>query len=180
MTGLVEDLLLLSRLESGVPVDRTERVDLAPLLGSLLEGARLNPDAGRLQWETALPSSAEVPGRYEELRRAFGNLIDNASKYTLRRFGDKVGGLLRVTLEPKDGGWLFTIQDNGVGIPPAMLDRIFERFQRAEAHRFRGSTEKGGYGLGLSIARRVAESHKGWIRVESPNEGARFLLWLPA
>ena len=46
-------------------------------------------------------------------------------------------------------------------------------------HRGRGSTEKGGYGLGLSIARRVAESHKGWIRVESPGQGAKFSLWLP-
>ncbi len=179
MTALVEDLLLLSRLESGVPVERTENVDLSPLLASLVEGARLAPEAGKIQWEVSLPRCAETRGRLEELRRAFGNLIDNAAKYTLRRFGDEVGGKIRVSLERKDDGWLFSIQDNGVGIPPAMIDRIFDRFQRAEAHRSRNGDEKGGYGLGLSIARRVAESHKGWIRVESPGEGAKFSLWLP-
>jgi two-component system phosphate regulon sensor histidine kinase PhoR len=180
MTALVEDLLLLSRLESGVPVERTEKVDLGSLLASLLEGARLAPEADQLQWEASIPAVAEVQGRYEELRRAFGNLIDNAAKYTIRRFGTNMGGHVRVSLEPKNDGWLFSVQDNGVGIPPGMLDRIFERFQRAEAHRSRNSDEKGGYGLGLSIARRVAESHKGWIRVESPGEGAKFTLWLPA
>ena len=180
MTGLVEDLLLLSRLESGVPVERSENVDLSSLVASLVEGARLAPEAEKLQWEVSLPPKAETRARQEELRRAFGNLIDNAVKYTLRRFGEGIGGIIRVSLERKDNGWLFSVQDNGVGIPPAMLDRIFERFQRAEAHRSRNHDEKGGYGLGLSIAKRVAESHKGWIRVESPPEGARFLLWLPA
>jgi two-component system phosphate regulon sensor histidine kinase PhoR len=180
MTALVEDLLLLSRLESGIPVERTEKVDLASLLSSLLEGARMAPESEKLRWEASLPGSADVRGRCEELRRAFGNLIDNAVKYTLRRFGTESGGHIRLSLEPKDSGWLFSIEDNGVGIPPAMIERIFERFQRAEAHRSRNNAEKGGYGLGLSIARRVAESHKGWIRVESPGEGAKFTLWLPA
>jgi len=180
MTALVEDLLLLSRLESGIPVERTEKVDLSSLVSSLVEGARLAPEAETLQWEVSLPPGAEIRGRCEELRRAFGNLIDNAAKYTLRRFGDNIGGHIRVSLEQKDNGWLFSIRDNGVGIPPAMVDRIFERFQRAEAHRSRNNAEKGGYGLGLSIARRVAESHRGWIRVESPEEGAKFSLWLPA
>ena len=180
MTGLVEDLLLLSRLESGIPVERTERVDLSSLLASILEGARLAPEASPLQWDASIPAGAEVRGRYEELRRAFGNLVDNAAKYTVRRFGSEIGGHIRVSLEPKDNGWLFSVQDNGVGIPPAMLERIFERFQRAEAHRSRGNDEKGGYGLGLSIVRRVVESHGGWIRVESPGEGAKFSLWLPA
>jgi len=179
MTALVEDLLLLSRLESGVPVERTEKVDLSSLAASLVEGARLAPEAEKLEWEISFPPKAEIHGRAEELRRALGNLVDNAVKYTLRRFGDESGGKIRVALEHKDGGWLFTVQDNGVGIPPAMIDRIFERFHRAEAHRSRNHSEKGGYGLGLSIARRVAESHGGWIRVESPEEGARFLLWLP-
>ena len=133
-----------------------------------------------LQWDVSLPAAAETRGRSEELRRALGNLVDNAAKYTLRRFGDEAGGRIRISLGRKDDGWLFSIEDNGVGIPPEMLDRIFERFQRAEAHRGRGSAEKGGYGLGLSIARRVAESHKGWIRVESPgSRGAKFSLWLP-
>jgi two-component system phosphate regulon sensor histidine kinase PhoR len=180
MTALVEDLLLLSRLESGVPVERTENVDLSALAASLLESAKLAPEAEKLEWETSIPAGAEIRGRREELRRAIGNLVDNAVKYTLRRFENGNGGRIRIQLEPKDGGWLFTVQDNGVGIPPAMLDRIFERFQRAEAHRSRNHSEKGGYGLGLSIARRVAESHGGWIRVESPGEGAKFLLWLPA
>ena len=179
MTALVEDLLLLSRLESGVPVERTEPIDLAPLVASLVEGARLAPEAGMLQWDVSLPAAAETRGRSEELRRALGNLVDNAAKYTLRRFGDEAGGRIRISLERKDDGWLFSIEDNGVGVPPEMLERIFERFQRAEAHRGRGSAEKGGYGLGLSIARRVAESHKGWIRVESPGQGAKFSLWLP-
>jgi two-component system phosphate regulon sensor histidine kinase PhoR len=109
MTALVEDLLLLSRLESGVPVERTEKVDLGPLLASLLEGARMAPEAEALQWEASIPSIAEVRGRYEELRRAFGNLLDNAAKYTIRRFGAEKGGLIRVSLEPKDGGWIFSV-----------------------------------------------------------------------
>ncbi len=180
MTALVDDLLLLSRLESKIPVEEPETLDLADLLSSLVDNLQANPMAESIEIETSLTGPAPFEGRPTDLWRAFGNLLDNAVKYTRKRFGENPGGRVRVSLGRLEGNWEIVIEDNGVGIPPRARDVIFERFHRAEPDRSREETVSGGYGLGLSIAKRVFEAHGGSITTADTTEGARFVVKLPA
>jgi len=180
MTTLVDDLLLLSRLESEVPSEEPEELDLAGLLNSLTENVLANPLAESIQVDSRVTGPAPVNGRPTELWRAFGNILDNAVKYTRKRFLDSPGGEIRVTLGRSKDSWEVVIEDNGIGIPPQAKEIIFERFQRAEADRARAGAPTGGYGLGLAIARRIIESHGGSITVGDSAEGARFTIRLPA
>jgi signal transduction histidine kinase len=111
------------------------------------------------------------------LRRAIGNLLDNAVKYVHQRFGNSSGGRGSIALSDEGNNWTLRVRDNGVGIPPGVADKIFERFQRGEASRSRFG--KGGYGLGLSIAKRIIEAHNGDIFLEPTKEGATFVIRLP-
>jgi len=180
MTALVDDLLLLSRLESEVPSEELQEIDLAGLLDSLAENILAGPLAESIEVETDIAGPAVTNGRPGELWRAFGNILDNAVKYTKKRFQDKPGGKIRMTLAPSGDGWEVVIEDNGVGVPPQAKDIIFERFQRAEADRARAGAPTGGYGLGLAIAKRIIESHGGSITAGDSTEGARFTIRLPA
>ena len=180
MTALVDDLLLLSRLESKIPEEEPETLDLADLLSSLADNLKANPKAEFIDLETDLARPAPFCGRPVGLWRAFGNLLDNAVKYTRKRFGDNPGGRIRVSLGRVEENWEVVIEDNGVGIPPRDRDVIFERFHRAEPDRSREETAPGGYGLGLAIAKRIFEAHGGSITAADTTEGARFVVKLPA
>ncbi len=180
MTALVDDLLLLSRLESKVPSEEPEELDLAGLLNSLVENTLASPLAESIEVERDIAGPAVVSGRPGDLWRAFGNILDNAVKYTRKRFGDEPGGKIRVALGRSEDDWEIVIEDNGIGIPPRAKDIIFERFQRAEADRSREGLPSGGYGLGLAIAKRIFESHGGSITAGESTEGARFSVRLPA
>ena len=104
------------------------------------------------------------------LQRAFGNVVDNALKYT----GN--GGKISISTEETPGWNIVRISDNGIGIPEKELHRIFERFYRVDKSR---SVE--GNGLGLSLAKAYVEIHHGRIKVESiEGEGTTFLISLPA
>lgn len=180
MTALVDDLLLLSRLESEVPSEEPQEIDLAGLLDSLVENLLAGPLTESIEVETDIAGPAVISGRPGDLWRAFGNILDNAVKYTKKRFGDKPGGKIRVTLGRSKGSWEVTIEDNGIGVPPQAKEIIFERFQRAEADRSREGLPSGGYGLGLAIAKRIFEAHGGTVTVGDSAEGARFIVLLPA
>ena len=167
---LSEDLLLLSRSQAGPEPART-RVDLEPLLLEVFDaGARLGQAAGvSVRIEAAAP--APVRGDASALRRALGNLVENAVKYTPR--GGKVG----LGLTADDGAAVVTVSDTGIGFPPADAERIFEPFVRLDAARGR---DTGGAGLGLAIARSVVQAHGGTVSVESrPGAGSRFTIRLP-
>ena len=111
-----------------------------------------------------------IRGDRARLRQVLGNLIDNAVKYSPE------GGEVRVSAAPTNGAVLIAVCDEGPGIPHAQHGRIFEKFGRAEVD---GS--KPGTGLGLFIARSIAEAHGGSLDVSSdPAEGATFTLTLPA
>jgi|FaiFalDrversion2_1042247.scaffolds.fasta_scaffold00772_3 two-component system phosphate regulon sensor histidine kinase PhoR len=170
MARLVEELLELSRLEAGVDAAPPQPVDLPGLLGRAVE--RMAPLAREkgLHLELRLPPSLpSVQGDAERLERALLNLLDNAIKFT------PSGGSVTVAAAEAEGGVLLTVRDTGVGIEPADLPRVFERFYKADRSR-----QQPGAGLGLAIVKHIVEAHGGRVWAESaPGQGATFSLFLP-
>ena len=168
MRGLVEALLALTRGDEGAPLE-IEIHDLAVVAEEAALTARTA--AGERLAVGCLPAKrpVEAPFDRSRIRQAASILLDNAVKYTLE--GGKVTVMVRET-----NGWAeLEVSDTGVGIPEDQLPLVFERFHRADPSR-----TAGGFGLGLSIARQIAEAHGGRIEVESaPNKGSTFTLLLP-
>jgi signal transduction histidine kinase len=145
-------------------------LDLGALLRTVLdEAADARPDASE-HLEYAGPEHVTLTGRTVALKRAFANLIGNAVKY---------GGAARVTLAPPaDGHVTVTVEDDGTGLPPDQLEKVFEPFYRLEESRNR---ETGGTGLGLPIARNIFRAHGGDVALANrPGGGARATVILPA
>ncbi|WP_245600847.1 sensor histidine kinase [Streptomyces sulphureus] len=158
MSGLVEDLLLLARLDAGRPVERTT-VDLVPLLVDAVSDARA---AGpRHRWRLELPETpVEVDGEPARLQQVVANLLANARTHT--PYGTTVTARLR---PPHDGGGArIEIDDDGPGIPPETLPHVFERFARGDASRSRAH---GSTGLGLAIVQAVVAAHGGAVSADS-------------
>jgi two-component system OmpR family sensor kinase len=151
MTALVEDLLLLARLDSGRPLDRAP-VDVTRLLLEAVSDARVvAPDH---RWRLELPDEAvEVIGDEQRLHQVVTNLLTNARKYT------PAGTTVTVSARP--GG--FGVHDDGPGFPPALLPHAFERFARADAARQR----EGGAGLGLALVEAIVTAHGGTVTLTS-------------
>jgi signal transduction histidine kinase len=106
-----------------------------------------------------------------QLRQLFQNLLANAIKF--HRPG--VAPVVHVSARPRDGGWTFAVKDNGIGIEPQYLDRIFVLFQRLHSR-----ADYAGTGIGLAICKKIVERHGGTIRVESePGHGTTFEFTLP-
>jgi two-component system phosphate regulon sensor histidine kinase PhoR len=171
MNRLVEDLLMLSRLEAGETPLAEELVDVVALLTELQAEARAL-SGGRHE----IVGSAEpvrVRGSRDELRSAFGNLVSNAIRYT------PTGGRIALSWRAHDDdGAVFEVQDSGIGIAPEHLPRLTERFYRVDRSR---SRETGGTGLGLAIVKHVLMRHQGRLLVESEEgRGSAFRAWLPA
>lgn len=160
-------LMLTSALDllRGKAVDEAVGpIDMVALLESLTD------DQAESGHEVSLttPASARFAGRPQALRRAIGNLIENALKY---------GAHAAVTLEADDAGVCIVVEDDGPGLPDEELDKVFEPFYRAEPSRNR---ETGGVGLGLAIVRQVARKHGGNVTLTNrPGGGLRAMLWLP-
>ncbi|HET7279877.1 MAG TPA: HAMP domain-containing sensor histidine kinase [Dermatophilaceae bacterium] len=169
MSGLVEDMLLLARLDAGRPLERGP-VDLTHLAVDAVGDAHAaSPDH---VWELELPDEpVEVPGDRARLHQVVANLLANARTHTPP--GTKV-----VTTISLDGTWVkFSVRDNGPGIPESLQDKVFQRFTRGDDSRSRvaGST-----GLGLSIVAAVAEAHGGKVELDSAPGDTTFSVLLPA
>ena len=151
MTSLVEDLLLLARLDAGRPLER-EPVDLTRMLVEAVSDARvLAPDH---QWRLDLPEDAvEVTGDEQRLHQVVTNLLTNARKYT------PAGSTVTVSVRP-DG---FEVHDDGPGFPPGLREKAFERFARGDASRNR----EGGAGLGLALVDAIVSAHGGSVSLAS-------------
>jgi len=171
MERLIDDLLELSRAESGaVPLEK-EEVLLSTFLARVADQHRPSAEQAGKTLEVEAAEGA-FRADLRKLALALSNLVDNALKY-----GKEEG---RVTLSGRIEGdaCLLEVADDGPGISPEHLPRIFERFYRVDKGR---SRELGGTGLGLSITKHIVESHGGSIRVESRlGVGTRFLLRFPA
>jgi signal transduction histidine kinase len=170
MRQLVDDLIDLSRLESGQAVMQRERIDLAGLLRVC---------AGRFAWQLRdadaaiqleLPALPSIEGDGRRLEQAFTNLIDNAVRHTPK------GGSITVRAAAQNGAVRVAVHNTGSYIPPDELPRIFERFFQADPSRTRGK----GAGLGLAIASEVVQAHRGAISASSDQQdGTEFVVTLP-
>ena len=171
MHRLVEDLLDLSRIESGGWRPTPRVVDLAAAArdawSPFTDSAR---DRG-VEFQTDLPASLSIVVDPDALRQVLSNLYDNALRHTPR------GGTITVWAAPAGEGVAVEVRDTGSGIGPAHLPRIFERFYRADPAR---SRDQGGTGLGLSIVKHLVEAHGGRVDAESaPGKGTTIRFVLP-
>ncbi|MBC7945662.1 MAG: phosphate regulon sensor histidine kinase PhoR [Burkholderiales bacterium] len=170
MLRLVDDLLVLSALESEDNRLREERVGLRTLLESIHQDARVL-SAGRHTVTLKLGVEADLRGNERELRSAFGNLVSNAIRYT------PTGGKIALSWRLLNGQGFFTVEDTGIGIERQHLPRLTERFYRVDRSR---SRETGGTGLGLAIVKHVVSRHDATLEVTSePGKGSCFSVRFP-
>jgi two-component system OmpR family sensor kinase len=169
MTALVEDLLLLARLDAGRPLERAP-VDLTRLV---LDGVNDAHAAGMdHRWLLDLPDEPlVVTGDASRLTQVLTNLLANARTHT------PSGTTVTVGLAPSAAGVALTVTDDGPGIPTELLPHVFERFARGSASR---SRETGSTGLGLAIVDAVVAAHSGRVQVTSRPGRTEFTVWLPA
>jgi two-component system OmpR family sensor kinase len=169
MQGLVEDLLLLARIDAGRPLDR-EPVDLSLLaMDAVSDAHAAAPDH---RWELDLPDEpVEVTGDQARLHQVVANLLANARTHT------PAGTRVVTSIEP-DGGWVrVSVRDDGPGIPESLQRNVFQRFTRGDDARNRAG---GSTGLGLSIVDAVTTSHGGRVELSSAPGDTRFTVVLPA
>jgi two-component system OmpR family sensor kinase len=173
MADLVDSLLTLARADEGRFDLMREPVELEPLARDVFETALiLGEDAG-LKVSMPVASNCVVDGDRTRLRQLFLNLITNAIKYTPR------GGEVELSLTASEDEATFTVKDTGIGIAAIDLPNIFDRFYRADRVRSRMS-ERGGFGLGLSISQWIAQAHGGSLSVQSRlHRGSAFTVTLP-
>ena len=171
MERLIDDLLDLSRAESGASPLEKEETSLSAFLSRVAGPYR--PEASRMgKTLDVAAGEGRIRADLRKLALALSNLIDNAMKY------GKDGGRVTLSAHIEGDACLLEVADDGPGISPEHLPRIFERFYRVDKGR---SRKLGGTGLGLSIAKHIVESHGGMIRVESRlGIGTRFTLRIPA
>lgn len=169
MSALVEDLLLLARLDAGRPLERIE-VDLTKMVLESVGDARVvAPDH---RWLLELPAEpVTVIGDASRLHQELANLLSNARKHTPAGTSVTVG-----VAQAADGAAVVTVRDDGPGIPQHLQGSVFERFTRGDSSRTR---ESGGAGLGLSLAQAIAAAHGGDIAVTSRPGDTCFTLSLP-
>lgn len=169
---LIEDLLTSSELESGRAVMNLKPVALRPLVDKVFEDFEARARAREVQLLNRLPPLT-VKADADRLQQVFANLVDNAIKY------GRVGGTTIITAHEREP-WQVEIQvrDDGPGLPPEAVERIFERFYRVDKAR---SRDQGGTGLGLSIVKDIVQAHGGKVWAQSqPGQGTTFCFTLPA
>ena len=168
---LIQDLLTISALESGRIKLNLQPVDLHTLAGKVLtdlHAKAVNKNVELANDVPALVTSADA----NRLDQVFANLVDNAIKYGHANGKVTVGGR-----QLEDGRLELSVHDDGPGIPPEALDRVFERFYRVDKAR---SRDQGGTGLGLSIVKHIVQAHGGEVHVKSElGKGATFFFTLP-
>ncbi|WP_405714820.1 MULTISPECIES: sensor histidine kinase [unclassified Streptomyces] len=172
MTGMVEDLLLLARLDAGRPLG-LENTDLSPVVVDAVSDARAAGESGH-HWRLELPDEpATVHGDPTRLHQVLVNLLANARTHT------PPGTTVTVRVRCAAGGpWVtLEVEDDGPGIPPELLPHVFERFARGDASRSRSA---GSTGLGLAIVQAVVAAHGGRAEVDSVPGRTVFAVRLPA
>ena len=170
---LIEDLLTISKLESGKAALNTHPLGLRELAQRVLDDLKARAAARQVTLRNAIGEMVEASADAARLEQVFVNLVDNAIKY------GRAGGEVVIEANgPRNGMIEVCVRDDGPGIPSEARERVFERFFRADKAR---SREAGGTGLGLAIVKHIVQAHGGAVRVESePGKGAAFIFTLPA
>ncbi len=171
LTRLVQQIIELSRLQGDDPLDEVDPIGVDTLAERAIDRVKVDAADKDVELQFAGDRGLTVLGNQEELVVALGNLIENAIAYSPE------GTRVTVSARAKDDTVDIVVADQGVGIPSAEIDRIFERFYRVDPARARST---GGTGLGLSIVKHVAATHGGEVGVWSvEGEGSTFTLSLP-
>ena len=169
MRSLVEEMLTLARADNMVRTPQFSEVSLSDTAADCaLAFEPVAFEAGKgLEYEIA--GETLVSGDRDQLYQLISTLLDNAIKYGAEK------GTIRLSLQKTDRQARLTVSNPGTPIPPEQLSHLFERFYRADASR----GEKGGFGLGLSIAKTIAEEHRGTLKAESDSLSTRFIFTMP-
>lgn len=173
LVKLIDDLLDISRIATGKVVLQRVRADLRGVIQVALEGSQPMIEAARHHLQLDLPDEPVwVLGDPSRLAQVLSNLLNNAAKYT------PAGGQLRLSLRVEDGEAVIAVADNGVGIPPHMLQRVFEIFTQVNRTLDRA---QGGLGIGLSLVQRLMGLHGGTVSAASAGAdcGSTFTVRLP-
>ena len=171
MRHLLEDLLLLTKLEATSYPASSQPVAVATLLESIKSDAKALSADRRHSFVLEADPDLMLRGSESELRSAFSNLVFNAVKYT------PAEGKIHIRWWHDEQGAHLCVQDNGIGIDSKHLPRLTERFYRADSSR---ASSTGGTGLGLAIVKHVLLRHKGWLEIQSvPGQGSTFICHLP-
>lgn len=169
MAALLSQLLMLARADKGRQVVQREPVDLSELVEMVAETEAEQAEARNITVQTELEPGVMVQGDETLLMRLLINLTENAIRY------GRPGGQVKLTLRRQDGEAVGTVEDDGIGIAPEDLDKIWQRFWQADPAR-----SGGGAGLGLSMVRWIAQAHGGRVTVQSePGKGSIFTFFLP-
>jgi two-component system phosphate regulon sensor histidine kinase PhoR len=172
MEALVQDLLLLSRLENTEADNLQQAVAVHGMLQRMRESALALAPEKQQTIELDVPENARLIANPAELESAFGNLIVNAVKYT------PAHGVIRIHWWQDADGAHLSVRDNGIGIDPAHIPRLTERFYRPDNSRV---TQTGGTGLGLAIVKHVMIRHNGKLEIKSElGRGSNFTCHFPA
>jgi signal transduction histidine kinase len=174
LVRLLDDLMEVSRVTQGQVRLRKEVVDVADAVHAALEASRPFMSAAAHQLELDLPPEpVRVLADPVRLAQVLSNQVNNAAKYT------PDGGRISISARRSRDRAVLEVRDNGIGIAPELLPRVFEKFARLP-----GAVERshGGLGIGLALARTLVELHGGTIEARSEGEGkgARFVVSLPA
>lgn len=170
MARLVEDLLLLSRLDSSATQNTATLLPLDELLEDLSDLYTMRLGDQPLTLITSLKAGAMVKGDPNQLKRLFSNLLENAVKYT------PAPGQIRLSSQRQENSVVVTIADTGIGIAPDNLTHIYDRFWRADEAR----SHQHGSGLGLAIVRGIVQAHQGSIAITSTlHQGTTAQITLP-
>jgi two-component system phosphate regulon sensor histidine kinase PhoR len=171
MTALVEDLLILSTLESSPPPPSKQSILIQPLLNRLVQDAQ-GLSNGKHQIITEFSSQKNLQGDEKEIYSAFGNLITNAIRYTPE------GGKVTIQWQDEQDGAFFAVHDSGPGIAPEHIPRLTERFYRVDRSR---SRDTGGTGLGLAIVKHIVTRHNASLGIQSElGKGSLFTISFPS
>ncbi|HWX21042.1 MAG TPA: ATP-binding protein [Candidatus Binatia bacterium] len=171
LTNIVEGLFAISRLDAGEAAAEWVAFDLGQLASATADQMGLLAEDKKIRLTSVGSMGVWVEGDRARLKQVVVNLLDNAIKYTSE------GGVISLTVKAENSKAVLEVADNGIGIPPAALQRVFERFFRVDKAR---SRDQGGAGLGLSIVKSICTAHHGRVEATSePGQGSRFRVELP-
>jgi two-component system sensor histidine kinase CpxA len=170
LNSLVSELLQVTRAEGDPSKRRTEPVQLDELIEEIVEDTSIEAAAKNCRLDLKGAQPVNMPGDAELLRRAVENVVRNAIRYAPE------GTAIDIELHPGAGVAEISVRDRGPGVPEQSLPRIFDAFYRVEEDRDRAS---GGVGLGLAIAKRAVELHKGKLYARNANPGLMVVIELP-